>query len=208
MPNAWLSIPLDDYEGHMGCGGVQQLPVLSELFKNVLHRCQPESVAVLGIAGGNGLDQIDSAITKRVLGIDINQQYLDAVRRRFGQLSGLQLYRYDLASEDVPVLPAKLVHAALIFEHAGLGRALENSLSLVAPNGELSVVLQLPSDKEEGVTPTSYQSIAKLKDRFALVDVNHFCNLLAGKNFKLAWQERRQLRFGKAFWLGVFTRTQ
>jgi len=49
MSNPWLSIPLQDYEGHMGSAGVQQLSVLSELFKRALDYCLPESVAVLGV---------------------------------------------------------------------------------------------------------------------------------------------------------------
>ena len=92
MPNPWLSIPLEDYEGHMGSAGVQQLSVLSELFKRALDRCLPESVAVLGIAGGNGLEHIDDAVTKRIVGVDINERYLYKVQRRFGALAGLELH--------------------------------------------------------------------------------------------------------------------
>jgi len=38
--------------------------------------------------------------------------------------------------------------AALIFEHAGLDRCLENAVNMVAPGAALSVVLQLPSAVE------------------------------------------------------------
>ena len=72
MSNPWLSIPLEDYEGHMGSAGVRQLTVLAELFKSALDRCRPESVALLGVAGGNGLEQIDCAATKSIVGVDIN----------------------------------------------------------------------------------------------------------------------------------------
>jgi hypothetical protein len=47
MLNPWLSIPLNDYEAHIGSAKVQQL---SELFKRALDRYLPESVAVLGLA--------------------------------------------------------------------------------------------------------------------------------------------------------------
>lgn len=60
----------------MGSAGVQQLMALAGLFKSVLHRYRPESIAVLGIAGGNGLEQVDSAVTKRIVGLDINQGIL------------------------------------------------------------------------------------------------------------------------------------
>src|SRR6516164_6608605 len=107
MSNPWLSIPLEDYEGHMGSPGVQQLTVLAELFKRALDYCLPESVAVLGVAGGNGLEQIDCAATKRIVGVDINQRYLDEVRRRFGSgsLGCLELYCRDLAERKMSVAP-------------------------------------------------------------------------------------------------------
>jgi hypothetical protein len=76
MRDSWLAIPLEDYEGHMGSAGVRQLTVLAELFGCVLDRCSPESVAVLGVAGGNGLEQIDSTVTKRIVGVDINPRYI------------------------------------------------------------------------------------------------------------------------------------
>jgi SAM-dependent methyltransferase len=204
MSNPWLSIPLEDYEGHMDSAEVQQLTVLAELFKCALDRCLPESVAVLGVAGGNGLEQIDSARTKRIVGVDINQRYLDEVQQRFGMLVGLELHCRDLANSDLSLPTVALVHAALIFEHVGLGLALENALSLVAPGGRLSVVLQLPSEEEEGVASTSYTSMQALKQDFALIDINEFQRLLGHKGFQLVEQESRYLPAGKALWLGVF----
>src|SRR5436305_1198864 len=145
MSNPWLSIPLEDYEGHMDSPSVQQSTALAGLFKRALDQYLPCSVAVLGIAGGNGLEQIDCAATKRTVGVDINQRYLDEVERRFGsgRLAGLELYCHDLGGRKFNLAPVELVHAALIFEHVGLGLALENALSLVAPGGHLSVILQL-----------------------------------------------------------------
>ena len=208
MPNPWLSIPLEDYEGHMGCAGVRQLSVLSELFKRALDRCLPESVAVLGIAGGNGLEHIDDAVTKRIVGVDINERYLDKVQRRFGALAGLELHCCDLAERDFRLAPVALVHAALIFEHVGLGVALENALSLVAPEGALSVVLQVPSEDELAVAATSYTSMQTLKQDFALIDINEFQRLLGLKGFRLVEEENRSLPSGKALWLGVFAQSK
>ena len=48
----------------------------------------------------------------------------------------------DLADMPLSLTPVALVHAALLFEHTGLGRCLENALLLVATGGKLSVVLQ------------------------------------------------------------------
>jgi len=192
----------------MGSAGVQQLAALAELFKRALDLCLPESVAVLGIAGGNGLEQIDYAVTKRIVGVDVNQRYLDEVQRRFGTLDGLELHCGDLAERDFSLAPVALVHAALIFEHVGLGVALENALSLVAPGGRLSVVLQLPSVDEQGVSSTSYTSMQTLKQDFELIEINELQRLLGQKGFRRVEQEIRSLPAGKALWFGVFAQSR
>ena len=67
----------------MSSDSVQQLSTLSELFRQALAYCHPESVAVLGVAGGNGLEQIQPDATRRIYGIDLNPDYLEATRQRF-----------------------------------------------------------------------------------------------------------------------------
>jgi len=125
---------------------------------------------------------------------------------RLPGLGGLELHCRDLADRDFSLAPVALVHAALIFEHVGLGHALQNAVSLVASGGRLSVVLQLPSQDEQGVASTNYTSMQKLKQDFVLIDIAEFQHLLEQKGFQLVQQERRSLPAGKALWLGVFAR--
>lgn len=207
MSNPWLDIPLADYEGHMSAEEVGQLAVLAELFKCALGHCRPKSVAVLGIAGGNGLEQIDQSVTNRIVGVDINEYYLDAVQQRFGELDGLELHRRDLTQPACSIAPVAMVHAALIFEHVGLGAALENALALVMPGGNLSIVLQLPSVAQQGVASTRYISMQTLKSDFTLIDKDELQRLLRLKGFQLIKQEHRSLPAAKALWLGVFAGT-
>jgi Methyltransferase domain len=136
--NPWLSVPLADYEGHMGSAHVQQLKALSALFKRALDICTPESVAVLGIAGGYGLEHVSDLGMERVVGFDINATYLDEVRRRFGSCPNLELHCVDLSKDELESSPVALVHAALFFEHAGLDRALENALYRTNSIGRLA----------------------------------------------------------------------
>lgn len=206
MPSPWLSVPLTDYEGHMRSAGVRQLDALSDLFADALACCRPESVAILGIAGGNGLERIDGNITSRIVGLDVNPLYLEVVRRRFGSAYGLELHCVDLAEEIAELKPVNLVHAALVFEHAGVGRCLENALSLVAPAGALSVVLQLPSVSEANVGVTPFSSIQSLGAHFSLIDPVWFGQKLESHGFWLKHQSRRLLPAGKGFWMGVFER--
>jgi hypothetical protein len=139
--------------------------------------------------------------------VDINHRYLDEVRRRFSTLPGLEFYCRDLAEREFSLAPVTLVHAALIFEHVGVGPALENALSLVAPRGRFSVVLQLPSEEEQGVASTRYTSMLTLKEDFALIDIDEFQRLLEQKGFQIVERETRSLPAGKALWLGVFAKS-
>jgi len=204
MTNRWLNVPLEEYEGHMNSEEVQQLGVLSELFAEAVAFCRPRSLAVLGVAGGNGFEHIDSKVTKRVVGLDVNLSYLDAVSRRYSSACGLELHCVDLAEQVLELEPVQLVHAALVFEHAGVGRCLDNALSLVARGGTLSAVLQLPSEIEQGVSATPFASIQNLKSHFSFVDLTCLRETLEKRGFRLVRETRRSLPAGKAFWMGVF----
>src|SRR5699024_3919919 len=122
--NPWLALPLEDYEGHMGSAAVDQLTPLADLFGEALARLRPRSVAVLGVAAGSGRAHVDSALRTRVVGIDLTPDYLAAARTRFSDLRGLELHCVDLKHETPSLEPVSLVHAALVFEHAGTGRCL------------------------------------------------------------------------------------
>ncbi|HEU0119226.1 MAG TPA: class I SAM-dependent methyltransferase [Bryobacteraceae bacterium] len=205
MNNPWLAIPLEDYEGHMGTPGVEQLTVLRELFGEVLEACRPASVAVLGVAGGNGLDRIDPAVTKRVVGVDIHPGYLASAQERYGHLP-LTLIRADLSQQPVPAEPLALVHAALVFEHAGTEPALLHAATLVAEGGWFSIVLQLPSESTADVAPTPFLSMRTLSNLFRFVDPATLAATLAGWGFVQTDTQRRELPGGKAFWMGRFRR--
>jgi hypothetical protein len=205
MRNPWLDIPLDDYEGHMSSPSVGQLKTLANLFEEALTYCHPDSVAILGIAGGNGLDRIDPHVTKRVIGIDIHPAYLDKVRDRYPQLP-LTLSCIDLERQKLKEEPVDLVHAALIFEHAGTEQCIRNAASLVAPRGHLAVVLQLPSPTQADVAPTEFATMRSLDGHFRLVNPAELHDAMQSLGFSLRHQTRYDLPSGKAFWLAIFGR--
>lgn len=199
MSSPWLDVPLTDYEGHMAAAGVEQLGPLRDLFRLALDCTRPESVIVLGVAGGNGLDVIDRGVTRRVAGIDIHPDYLAATAARF---PGTELHQCDLSTGiRPPCAPACLVHAALLFEHAGTEPSLSHAVALVAPGGHLAVVLQRPSTSQAGVAPTGYASLQGLKERFRLLDPATFA---ASVNLPLAVETTVPLASGKSFWFGLF----
>jgi SAM-dependent methyltransferase len=204
MSNPWLSVPLAEYEGHMNAPQVRQSEPLSDLFAAAIAYSRPGSVAVLGIAGGNGLARINPDAVTRVVGVDINQSYLDAVQLRYSFVQGLELYCIDLAEQTLEMEPVQLVHAALIFEHAGMGRCLENAVSLVAPGGALSVVLQLPSETEQAVSKTQFTAIQNLQSHFRFISPQSLEETLERRRFHLRFQTKRELPGGKGLWMGIF----
>lgn len=205
MLNPWLAVPLSEYEQHMDSPEVGQLGTLSELFAEALARCSPSSVALLGVAGGNGLDRIDSGITSRVVGVDLNPEYLEAARRRYSHLAGLELYCVDLSEQRLSLEPVHLLHAALIFEHAGVDGCLENALAMVIPGGNLSVVLQLPAENGAATVESPFHSIQNLKHHFSLVSPDWLSEALAARGFRLTCATSRKLPGGKGFWAGIFS---
>lgn len=203
--NPWLQIPLGDYEGHMASSEVAQLDALADLFAEALAIRRPESVAVLGVAGGNGLDRIDWEVTRRVVGFDINPSYLESVQARFGKR--IELHCVDLSAPGAldEFEPVELVHAALVFEHAGTAECLDNAIGLAAADGALSVVLQLPGESESAaVGPSPFRSIQSLASHFALVDPSWLREALGTRGFRLAHESTRAVARGKSFWMGIF----
>lgn len=205
MSNPWLNVPLTEYEGHMSSVEVQQLGALSDLFAEAIGRCRPASIAVLGIAGGNELYHVDSSTTVRVVGLDLNPLYLEATGQRYSHLPGLELHCVDLSKQHVELEPVQLVHAALVFEHAGVDCCLENAISMIVPGGNLSVVLQLPTDNGQTVGTSRFSSIQNLKSHFSLISPAWLCESLAVRGFRLIHQTTRALPAGKGFWTGIFS---
>jgi hypothetical protein len=78
MPHPWEEVDLFAYEGHMSLAGIEQLQTLNALMKQRLDRYKPRSVMIWGVAGGNGLEHINPQTADRVVGVDVNQAYLDA----------------------------------------------------------------------------------------------------------------------------------
>jgi len=171
---------------------VAQLDPLADLFEETLRKCIPGSLAILGIAGGNGLNRIDANVTTRIVGVDINPAYLEAVRNRYPPKLPLTLHCLDLTMEVVPETPVDLVHAALIFEHAGTEGCLDSAVSLVAPGGYLSTVLQLPpSNAEPNVAPSQYPAMQTLSEHFCLVEPDNLRQTMELRGFELQYKTRR-----------------
>ncbi|MFZ2538641.1 MAG: methyltransferase type 11, partial [Oscillospiraceae bacterium] len=60
MENPWVKVSLNNYEQHMKLADIQQLQTLNQIMKQQIKQHQIKTIAILGIAGGNGLEHIDT----------------------------------------------------------------------------------------------------------------------------------------------------
>ena len=163
-PNPWLSIPAVDYEGHMGSPGVGQLQFLSRVFGELLAEVDPASIAVLGCATGNGFEHVRPERVRRLVGLDINREYIEVCRERYAaKIPGLELVCADLSSFELEPASMDLVHAALFLEYVDPAAVVEKASRWMRPPGLLTVVLQRPSAKGGTVSETGYTSLKILE---------------------------------------------
>ena len=163
MKNPWLEIPLDEYEQHMSLPAVDQARLLSEELASAVRAYGPKSVAVLGCAGGNGLEQLDPQAIGRVVAVDINPAYVATVRKRFGnRFAHLEAYVADVQDPAFAFKPVELLYAALLLEYVDVPQALRRLAVLCVCGGVLTSVIQLPSSKAALVSPSPFASVQSL----------------------------------------------
>jgi SAM-dependent methyltransferase len=205
-PNPWLSIPASDYEGHMRSPEVGQLAFLSDVFGEILEEFRPVTLAVLGCATGNGFERIDPARVRRVVGVDVNPEYLEIARRRFApRIPGLELIRADLSAADLEPGSCDLIHAALVLEYAAPEIVVPKAAAWLAPGGVFSVVLQLPADSGM-VTETAFASLRSLEQTMRLVDPSELAELTRANGLVEIRARKVTLPSGKPFFVAVHRR--
>ena len=120
MANPWEKIELSDYENHMSLESVYQLQVLNQMMGEQFKACDTDSIMILGIAGGNGLEHIDKSKIKKVYGVDVNQDFLEECKKRYEALGDvLETVRADLLDENLQLPCAGLLVANLLVEYIG-----------------------------------------------------------------------------------------
>ena len=206
--NPWLSIPASDYEAHMDSPAVGQLAALNRLFRDVYREQLPARLAVLGCTTGNGFVHIDPAATARVVGVDINPDYIEIARRRYAAvLPGLELYCADLAECDFPAAAFDMVYAALVFEYVDVSALLKKTSGWLGRGGLLAAVLQLEHDAKAPVTATEYASLRLLEPLMRLVPPVEFLAAATQAGLSLVREWEVPLASGKRFWAGILAKS-
>lgn len=206
MTNPWLTIPLADYEGHMALPDVGQAPMLASEFDGLLKAYSPASVALVGCAGGNGFEEAIRAGVTRLVGIDINPNYVsDAKVRYAGRMPGLEVYCADI-EQKLPsaVRPVDLVYAALVFEYVNTAKALTSLREIIVPGGSLATLLQLPKEGAASVSPSPFVALKALGSIMRLIPPDELRAAAEGAGFAFVSQKLVSLPSGKQFSAQVF----
>lgn len=145
MNNPWNEIDLSIYENHMSLDSVFQLQALNRMMKDQFYAYSVQSIMVLGVAGGNGLEHIDRWAISKVYGVDINKGYLDTCVKRYPELRGiLDIIHADLTQERSELPYADLVVANLIIEYIGYG-CFQKTVQQIFPK-YVSAIIQINDD--------------------------------------------------------------
>ena len=153
--NPWEEISLETYEKHMSLDSVKQLQLMNRIMKSQFEDYPVDTVMILGIAGGNGLEHIDIKKYKNVYGVDINELYLQETQKRYSNLADiLQCLHLDIVCETEKLPQSQLLVANLLIEYIGYD-AFVRAVNIINPE-YISCVIQINTDEEMWVSDSPY----------------------------------------------------
>ena len=170
MSNPWLEIPLADYEAHMALPSIGQSQLIADQLDGLVRTFCPHSIGIIGCAGGNGLDRLAGTSVNRVVGVDLNPEYIEQTRRRYeGRFADLELYIADIQTALSLFEPVDLLYVALVLEYVDLDRTMSVLWRHCKNNGVLAVISQLPHETITEVSPSPYTTLCRLAPVMRLV---------------------------------------
>jgi len=184
---------------------IGQAAMLNQVLATAVREFRPNSVAIAGCAGGNGLVLIASMGVARLVGIDLNPHYIAEVHRRLGPwVPGLELHVADIQMGVPDCRPVDLVFAGLILEYVEVPATLKVLRDLCAPAGALVIVLQRSSETQTSVSDSPYRSLKALEPVIRLRDPDAVTAAAQGAGFRAIASRRVTLPSGKAFEILTF----
>ena len=198
MNNPWKEIALDDYENHMSLDSVKQLQTMNAIMKEQFENYPADTAMILGVAGGNGLEHIRKEKYRTVYGVDINADYLDAVSKRYENLSGiLECVNADLLNDAAKLPKAQLVIANLLIEYVGY-TAFQKVIMQTEPRF-VSCVIQINTDAEKWVSDSPYlHAFDRLDKVHHQMEENELSDAMKDIGYSPIFQRSYPLPNGKA----------
>lgn len=184
----------------MKSDSVFQLQTLNQVTQEQLAGYRHETVGILGIAGGNGLDEIDVKTTNKIYGFDINKKYLDVCQSRYSRLDPiLELVHCDIGEPGFALPKTDLLIANLIIEYVGASTFVD----LIQRNQDqvevVSCTIQI--NQAEGFVSESHYTSAfdPLLSISHDVDAGSLIQRFSDKGFRCLQTKAYRLPNGKSF---------
>jgi hypothetical protein len=201
MRHPWLEIPISDYEAHMALPSVGQAQLLSAALQRTVSQFQPRSLAVFGVAGGNGLEFVERAMVHRVVALDFNPEYLALCSRRYAaSFARFEPVLHDLSQGPPAMAPVECIFAGLVLEYLCVESFSRYLASLLTPGGHFATLLQLPSPTLPEVSPSPYASLTCLEPAFSFVHPASLHDSLTAHGLSRIASDRYDLDSGKSFY--------
>ena len=196
MSNPWEEISLSDYENHMKLESIMQLQTMNRMMKNQLNAYPVSSVMVLGIAGGNGLEHVDKHKFQKVYGIDVNEEYLRAVKERYSNISDiLECIRLNLLEETNRLPKSELLIANLLIEYIGYD-CFQKAVEQINPK-YVSCIIQINTDNDWVSDSPYIHAFDDLDKVHRQMEEDSLIQILNGIEYKLITQTENSLPNGK-----------
>ena len=196
MKNPWETIKLSDYENHMKLDSVMQLQTMNNMMKKQFNSYPIKTIMILGVAGGNGLEHIDTQKIYKVYGVDINNEYLNICAVRYRNLKDVfECICTDLTAENIILPYADMVVANLLIEYIGYD-CFKNIIEQVKPL-YISCIIQVNTD-DSFVSDSPYIHAFDDLDRVHHhIQNNELVNSMKGAGYNLTEQAEQILPNGK-----------
>jgi hypothetical protein len=205
MPHPWLEIPITDYEAHMALPSVGQAQLLGTALQHTIVRFQPRSLAVFGVAGGNGLELVERAIVRRVVALDFNPDYLALCTRRHAtSFDQFEPVLHDLSQGPPAIAPVECIFAGLVLEYLCVELFCGYLASLLTTGGSFAALLQLPSATLPEISASPFSSLSRLEPAFSFVHPTSLDAVLSARGFSHITSERYDLNSGKSLYYASY----
>lgn len=196
MKNPWEEIDLSDYENHMKQSSVMQLQCLNNMMKIQFDLYPIESVTILGVAGGNGLEHVDTNKIKKVYGVDINRKYLNECAERYKNSDGVFEFICTDLTDDKTVIPcADMIMADLLIEY--IGYECFKNIVVQAKPVYVSCVVQVNTDSGFVSESPYIHAFDELDKVHHQIDENGLTETMKGIDYIFISNDEQELPNGK-----------
>jgi ubiquinone/menaquinone biosynthesis C-methylase UbiE len=148
-------------------------------------------------------------VTRRVVGVDINPDYLAVLQRRYGpSLPNLELICADVTSLELDSVAFDLIYCGLLFEYLEPKDLIGKIALWLKVDGKCIVILQLPSEESRMITETKYESLNRLESIMKLVEPEVLRQTCSEVGLSETKAYNQVLESQKAFFIGHYRKDE